>query len=423
MRFLLLGILMIALTGCHSSKKEEEPVLTSINIIDRNGLSETTSNKDRLKLYENVDFLCNQPYQKVMRIYSRDCHGDIHAYITSYHPNGHPRQYLEVVNNRAFGYYREWHPNGILKLETRIIGGEADINTSAEQSWLFDGESQTWDEDGRLIATIPYANGELEGTSFYYHPNGKIWKHIPFCHGKMEGIAETYLECGSILQTTEFSAGEKNGMSRRHWENGQISSDEIYCHGKLTTGRYYSLCNELVAVIDDGKGYRALFGKARVSEMHEYNDGYVEGEIKIFDENGSLIRLYHIKNGLKHGVEIDYYEMNTGKNVLVPRISINWVEGRIQGITKTWYPNGVQESQREMNNNDKNGLLTAWYRDGSLMLIEEYEKDKLVKGEYYIRGEKIPISDIKNGKGTATLFDPDGNMVRKVPYHNGKPSL
>jgi antitoxin component YwqK of YwqJK toxin-antitoxin module len=239
----------------------------------------------------------------------------------------------------------------------------------------------------------------------------------------MEGISETYLDCGTLLQTTEFCAGEKNGISRRHWENGQISSDEIYSNGKLISGRYYSLCNELVASIDDGKGYRALFGKSNVSEMHEYDGGYVNGEIKIFDENGSLIRIYHIKNGLKHGVEIDYYEMSNGKIVLVPRISINWVEGRIQGITKTWYPNGVQESQREMNNNDKNGLLTAWYRDGSLMLIEEYEQDKLIKGEYFIRGEKISISDVKNGKGTATIFDADGNMVRKIPYNNGKPSL
>ncbi len=39
--------------------------LSSINIIDRNGISETVSSKDRLKKYEEVDWLAPQPYEKV----------------------------------------------------------------------------------------------------------------------------------------------------------------------------------------------------------------------------------------------------------------------------------------------------------------------------------------------------------------------
>ncbi len=121
----LIFILLFALTSCSTYNKEPPPVLTSINIIDRNGMSETISTEDRMKRYEHVDFLTEQPYQKVLRIYSRDQHGDIRAFVTSYHPNGHPKQYLEIVNNRAHGSYREWHSNGTLKLETYVIGGEA----------------------------------------------------------------------------------------------------------------------------------------------------------------------------------------------------------------------------------------------------------------------------------------------------------
>ena len=99
-----------------------------------------------------------------------------------------------------------------------------------------------------------------------------------------------------------------------------------------------------------------------------------------------------------------------------------WVEGRIQGLVKTWYPNGTSESQREMSRNAKNGLLTAWYFDGSVMMIEQYDRDKLLKGEYFERGEKIPVSQVMNGKGIATIHDSKGTFLRRITYNNGKPS-
>ena len=79
------------------------------------------------------------------------------------------------------------------------------------------------------------------------------------------------------------------------------------------------------------------------------------------------------------------------------------------------------ESQREMSGNTRNGVSTAWYRDGQLMMIEEYESDKLKKGDYYRKGHKQPLSQVINGEGTVTLFDSEGNYLRKIPYVNGKP--
>ena len=76
-----------------------------------------------------------------------------------------------------------------------------------------------------------------------------------------------------------------------------------------------------------------------------------------------------------------------------------------------------------MSNNKRNGHSSAWFRDGSLMLIEEYHQDRLLKGEYYSKGEKHPITTIDEGKGTATLFDAEGAFVRWVDYLNGKPVI
>lgn len=412
--------LLIVLWGCGPSQPQE-PVLTSINIINHEGFSETISNPDRLKQYENVDFLCQQPYQKVLRAYSRDQNGDLRAYITSYHPNGATKQYLEVVNNRAFGAYREWFDNGVLKLDVNIIGGVADIDTSAEKSWIFDGCSNVWNEQGNLIAQIPYTNGKLEGVSLYYHPNGAIWKKSPFHQNLAEGVFEVYLENGFLLQTTEYANGEKNGIAKRFWEGCRIASEERYCQGLLDSGSYYDVNGVLVASVKDGSGYRPLFSKDGVSELDEYHNGRLEGEVKVFDNGGVLVRLYHMQDNLKHGEEIEYYDPLEVSGELQPKLSVMWAEGKIQGLVKTWYPNGIQESQREISNNVKTGLLTAWYPSGSVMLIEQYDHDKLVKGDYFTQGDKIPVSEVKAGRGTATIFDAKGNLLRKVQYNNGKP--
>jgi antitoxin component YwqK of YwqJK toxin-antitoxin module len=395
--------------------------LQSINIIDRNGISETIGKSDRLKQYEHVDFLKHQPYQKVMRVYGRDADGNITAVITSYHPNGQPKQYLEVLNNRAFGVYKEWYSNGPLKIEAYVIGGEADIDMTAQKSWLFEGLCNAWDENGRLEAVIAYTKGDLDGPSLHYHPNGQVWKKIPYCKGKIEGVSEVYLDNGEIFQTIEYYNGNKQGISKRYWCEGKTAMVEQYQDGLLLSGQYYDLQGKLVSQIENGAGFRAIFGKSAVNEIHEYRDGIQEGVVKIFDRNGRLTRSYSVRKKLKNGEEIEYFDKISDKGEPLPRLLITWYDGKIQGIVKTWYENGLQESQREMAANQKNGLLSAWYNDGGLMLLEEYDHNVLVRGEYYRKDDKTPVSEISLGNGVATMFDADGNFLRKITYREGKP--
>lgn len=417
---------MLCLVLCSCSHfqtiQDQSDVMTCINIIDKEGLSETISNKDRLQQYQYVDFLKPQPYQKVLRVYGRDCEGNHHAFITTYHANSELKQYLEIVNGRAYGFYREYFSDGVLKLEAFIIGGMADVNTTAEKTWLFDNCAQVWNEDGSLAAEINYSKGELDGLSTYYHPNGKIWKKVPFCRNKMEGTFEIFLDDGSLLQTANYSDGIKSGPSMRYWPCEKVAADEIYCEGLLQTGRYYDNNGDLISEVNDGHGYRVLFSRDSIAEMHQFQNGKLDGDVKVFGKNGRLVRIYHMRDGVKHGEEIEYYDPMQSRLSSQPMLSINWVEGKIQGMVKTWYPTGLQESQREMTDNVKNGLLTAWYLDGSMMLIEEYDHDKLIKGEYFKRGEKIPISTVADSKGIATIFDSHGNFTRKVEYVDGKPT-
>ena len=160
---LILSAVFLIASGCQNyySSAICKPRLVSINIIDRNDFSETINNPDRLSTYDKVDFNEPQPYDKVLRVYSRDEEGNIKAYLNTYHPNGLPKQYLEVVNSRAYGTYKEWYPNGAQKIEAFVVGGEADIIDGSEKTWLFDGDCKAWNEKKELEAIIPYSKGEI----------------------------------------------------------------------------------------------------------------------------------------------------------------------------------------------------------------------------------------------------------------------
>lgn len=415
-------LLTLILTGCATYKPEAPPELVSIHLVDRDGLSESISNPDRLRTYASTDFLDPQPYQKVFRVYGRDQEGSIHAYITSYHPNGQVKQYLEIINNRAFGAYREWHANGVLKVETTIIEGSADLSIASEKSWIFDGCCHAWNESGNLLADIPYMRGSLEGIARYYHPNGTLWKEVPYVKNQISGELRVYLESGELLQSTEYVKDIKEGKSLRYWSGTQIAAEEYYQQGRLLSASYSNLQGEQIACIENGNGLRALFAKEGLSELQEYRLGFPEGEVKVFNNKGNLVKRYFVKNGMKHGEELIYFATIPGKDPQ-PKLLMNWYEGKIQGIVKTWYDNGTVESQREMSENKRNGVATAWYRTGQLMLIEEYEHGKLKKGDYFRKGDRQPITQVFQGEGTVSYFDADGNYLRKVSYHHGKPEV
>jgi antitoxin component YwqK of YwqJK toxin-antitoxin module len=412
---LFLFLALLALTGCRTSLCPPDRI-SSINIIDRNGITETISEKNRLKPFQNTNFLTPQPYQKVVRVFGKDEKGDTHSCVTSYHPNGQIKQYLEAVNNRAHGVYREWHPNGQLKIEGTLIGGNGDIHTHAEQSWLFDGLTQAWDEEGHLVAAILYSKGELEGNSLYYHPNGTLWKTTFFSKNVPHGTEKIFLADGSVLQTTEYRQGKKEGLSLRLWAEDKIASEERFEQGLLVEGNYMDKEGNKVSQISQGCGYRALFGKESLHELHEYKDGLQHGLVKLFNSDGTLHSTYSIEYEEKEGIETLYYATGHAKLVLP------WREGILQGVVKTWYPDGSLESQKEICKNKKNGQSCAWYSNGQLMLVEEYENDRLVKGEYYRMGEKNPVSSVAAGSGVATIFESNGTLHNKVTYHEGRPA-
>lgn len=424
MKHFIYSILILALLNSCGTRapQDNSSMVTSMQIIDRNGFAETISNKDRLFQYKNVDFLKSQPYQKVLRVFGRNTQGQITSKITSYHDNGQLWQYLETIDGRAHGLYREWFPNGQLKIESYLIEGVADIHDLAQASWVFDGMSRVFTDRGDLVAEIHYEKGVLHTPSRYFHVNGTLQKIIPYQHGLIEGDIQIYDESGNLLEQISYSAGQKHGSAHCSWATKSPQYLETYDADLLLEASYHEADGRLVAQIHHGTGQQALFKNGVLYSLIEYKNGIPEGLVSLFDPDGSLHSTYVIQNGKKEGEEWEYYPSKE-QDKPQPKLCVHWHDDKLQGIIKTWYFNGVLESQREINGNKKQGLCFAWYKNGDLMLMEEYENDLLVKGSYFKKGDKNCVSKIESGKGCATLYTGDGIFLRKVAYEKGNPKL
>lgn len=405
------------LAGCHYSTQDHDP-LSLIQIQDRNGLTETISNKDRLIVHETTDFLEPQPYKKVLRVYKNQ--GKNSSIITTYHPNGTIYQYLEAHEMRANGAYREWFANGIQKIEAKVIGGTADLADGAQDDWIFDGSSKVWDEQGNLVAAIEYSKGSLEGKSLYYYPNGNLKKELFFKDNRLSKTAFEFTPDGEIKSKTEYNKGVPDGQSVGYFSKNEEAWHETFREGRLLRGTYYDLKGELLSEVIDGFGFQARYFDGALM-LVEFQVGIPHGLVKEHTSSGDVVRTFFIKDGRKNGEEIEYFVPSTNPKNPQPKLSLNWKDNTIHGSVKTWYDNGQLRSEREYSLNQKIGPSLAWYKEGSLMMYEEYEDDRLLKGQYYKIHEKQPISSILNGSGIATIYDENGKLLRKVVYLNGKP--
>lgn len=397
-----------------SSKVSNEPVLVSIQLMDRNGVQETISQPERLNKYAGKTFLDPQPYEKVTCHYKNQNHS--HSRVISYHKNGQVMQVLDVVAARAKGPYKEYFENGFVKLEAEVIEGIGDISEVAQQTWIFDGLSKVYYESGALKAQISYEKGQLQGVSLYYREDGTVHRQTPFESGLAQGEEVFFNPGGETLGTVQYVRGLKHGKAWFGSGLNGLNVLEYYSQGKLIEAEYRSNQGDVLSKVSEGSGLRTVFEKGRLARTEEIKEGFVEGKVSYY---GNLKNLEHVltqKGGMKEGEELFYHP--NGKT----KLKIHWENDQIHGIVQSWYENGLVESERMYASNKKEGTAFAWYQDGSRMLIEEYENDLLIQGRYYKKGDNEPVSRVKEGDGLATLYDAKGNFLKKIPYRKGLPA-
>jgi len=413
-RYVFILCLPLLFAGCHTSEKGN---LVHLQVIDRNGYTKTINDRDKMKTYEREDLKASSSHEKVIKVFDKNKQG----VITAYHENGLLWQYIETKASRANGMYEEYHQNGKLRLQAKVIEGIADLTDEAKTSWVFDGECLVFDKKGKLEAKIPYVNGSQQGVALYYYPNGVVKKKIPYTQDKIHGQVRGYDEEGKLTLMCNYLEGQKEGEAFFNGNSEEGAYEEVYRNGRLSYGKYHDIDGKLFSEVENSTGIKPIFAKGKLMRTEEYKNGVQEGVITIFRKDRTIESRYSMKNGKKDGEEIVYYPANPGAEP-VKKLLITWREGLIHGKVNTWYSNGVLESEKEMLDHKKEGTFLAWYMDSSLMMVEEYRQDKLINGKYLRKGDNVPISRVIDGMGEAHIYDKDGILLRKVTYYNGQPT-
>jgi len=414
-RTVWIAFLLVSLSSC-AAKKNKGDELMSLQLIDRNGFSETISTSDRLDTFQKLNFMESQPYQKIVRLFKRNTEGKNCSLLTTYHSSGGVWQFLEVVNGRANGAFREWYPSGKLKIESQVVEGLGDLSDEASTSWVFHGISKAYSPQGKLVAEISYDRGDLHGECRYYHSNGIIKQVIPYLRGQIHGNIHFYDEKEKLIGKAKYKDGIRHGLTVHEGTKAIPRYSEEYQEGLLMNAVYYNFAGKIAGQIEKGRGIQVVYEEGKVRQLTNFEGGAPEGDARIFNEKGDLESQFVIKNGQKQGLELLYFP---GTSTV--KVSLEWYEDELHGKVKTYYPTGVVESEREFYRNQKQGLSFAFYKEGSLMLMEEYERDTLIKGAYYKKGEKEAVTTVERGDGIATLFDPEGHFLKRITYRKGLP--
>lgn len=272
--------------------------------------------------------------------------------------NSKPKCRYTLIDGLYHGNYECFYPNGKLQLKRTFYLNQ------------LSGESKSWDIFGRLNGSSPYNmgkldgqyysydNGKIESTGFYvenqeekayieYHKNGKVYRIIPYQNGVREGKYQYFSQDSVLLFSFNYNEGSICSVTYRDKNNSMQT---------LSTAD--KNCNNLTSYYPDGK---------KAAEI-PVTTGFLNGSLKIWYNNGNLMRERIYLNDASNGTYCDYFE------------------------------NGKVKEKFTFKNGDQNGAYEKYYDNGLLM----------EKGEY--------ISDMKTG--IWYYYDVTGKQIYKVRYLN-----
>ena len=118
------------------------------------------------------------------------------------------------------------------------------------------------------------------------------------------------------------------------------------------------------------------------------------------------------------GMMIEYYTNHVLK-------SRSWIlEGRLDGISIGWYPDGQLEIQEQFKAGVSDGLRMKWYPNGVKMSEANIKSGKLdgIFKQWHENGSPAAIVEMRGGNpsGHSVAYYPDGFLKTKALVENGK---
>ena len=129
------------------------------------------------------------------------------------------------------------------------------LRYAGQETTPYTGVVETYSEQGVLIERLDYKNGQADGSSKLYFPNGKLASEATFKNNVQVGVQKDYDENGKLVGELSFKNGKRDGVAKRYYPNGKVHIEAVYKNNLL------------------------------------------DGPAKTYDENGKIIQQATFKNG------------------------------------------------------------------------------------------------------------------------------
>ncbi len=169
-------------------------------------------------------------------------------------------------------------------METRDAEGRLERYQRRTSDSAKDGLYQKFRPDQTLLEESHYRNDTLEGERKYFYASGKVESVEHYTHGQIEGKFQKFYENGTLQVEQTYSNGALNGESIAYYPNGTV--------------------REKVTLRDNEENgpFTEYYENGKIKAEGNYlpgDDGPLEnGELKEYDESGTLVRIAECSSGV-----------------------------------------------------------------------------------------------------------------------------
>lgn len=275
--------------------------------------------------------------------------------------------------------------------------------------------------NGKIAHELNYMNGSLEGQEKRYFYNGKISREAQHLLDNLQDTLKGYYENGNISYLYYYDLGNCEGTGKSYYKNGKLEHTATYYDDDLDgTYKHYNDTGmlDIVAHYKEGEmegEYKVCYGDNIVSGIFWLHNGNILAYASA-DKNGNPMQRINLDKGTG---DVTCYYPNGDKS-----IQCRYEYGEPVGKDLIYAPDGKLISETNFESGYRNGIQKYYYYgDTALKEEDNYyygEMDGICRS-YYPNGKPEQEESYMLGKkeGPCRYYDKDGNLIKTVYYFNG----
>lgn len=261
-------------------------------------------------------------------------------------------------------------------------------------------------KNNKLAEEGEYVDDKKVGTWVHFHNNGlKEFEEKYNVNGLLDGERITWDEQGNILSTETYKNGQLNGFKKNYVNQKLVSEEEAEDGHKLWSKNYFH----------ENSNLKAEYRFDKVNAMEIFKEFYTNGQLKLSTQNIVFMKdgKREYKNPMPTGEWVAWYE----KNVIKMSGAFDKTG---TGKMKIFYENSEKCTEYNLVNGLLDGKAEGWYDNGNLFFTGGYRQSKL-NGKwvvYYFNGNKKVEVEFKDGVISSDLkiWNKNGEIKEDLPF-------